>query len=439
LRDISDSVLTTKYVRDNIDAIRRSQEVRKSDYPLDELMALEEQTRKIGTELQELRAKRNRGTMQVSVAKKAGKEADPAVMAELSELKKRLEELEATLPKSLERLDFLVWNLPNVLHESVPYGKDDTENVEVRKWGEPVKRQIPGHAEILEKLGLLDTESAAKVAGARFFYLKGDLALLEQSLIRFAIDELNRKGYTLIAPPLMMKREFYRGVTALGDFEEALYRAADPNEAEAKKELEHVDETLFMISTSEHPMAAMHAGKVFGAKELPAKYMGWSPCFRREAGAHGKDTKGIFRVHQFYKIEQFVFSRQEDSWRIFDELIGNAEELFRKLKLPYHVVNICTGDIGVVAAKKYDLEAWLPGQGAYREMVSCSNCTDWQGLRLDIKYDEKGERKYVHTLNSTAIATNRTMVAIIENYYNDDGTITVPEVLVPYMGKTRIG
>ena len=432
-------MLTTKYVRDNIDAIRRSLETRKSDYPLDELVGLEEQTRKTGTELQELRAKRNRGTMQISEAKKQGKAADDALMKELADLKKRIDELESTLPKSMERLDFLVWNLPNILHESVPYGKDDSENVEIRKWGEPRKRQIPSHAEILEKLGLLDTDQASKVAGARFFYMKGDLALLEQSLIRFAIDELNRKGFTLIAPPLMMRREFYKGVTALGDFEEALYRAADPNEAAEKKDLEHVDETLFMVSTSEHPMAAMHANKVFGAKELPAKYMGWSPCFRREAGAHGKDTKGIFRVHQFYKVEQFVFSRPEDSWRIVEELLANAEEIFQKLKIPYHVVNICTGDIGVVAAKKYDLEAYLPGQDAYREMVSCSNCTDWQALRLDIKYDEKGERKYVHTLNSTAIATNRTMVAIVENYVNDDGTITVPDALVPYMGKSRIG
>jgi seryl-tRNA synthetase len=432
-------MLTPKYVRDNLDAIRQSLGRRKSAYPIDELVGLEEQTRKIGTELQELRAERNRGTMRISEAKKLGKPLDAALVYDLAELKKKMDSLEATLPKSLERLDFLMWNLPNVLHESVPYGKDDTENAEIRKWGEPSRRKIPGHAEILERLGLLDTDQASKVAGARFFYLKGDLALLEQSLIRFAIDELNRKGFTLIAPPLMMKREFYRGVTALGDFEEALYKAADPSEAEGKKELEHVDETLFMVSTSEHPVAAMCANRVFGAKELPAKYMGWSPCFRREAGAHGKDTKGIFRVHQFYKVEQFVFSRPEDSWTIVEELLNNAEELFQKLKIPYRVVNICTGDIGVVAAKKYDLEAYLPGQDAYREMVSCSNCTDWQALRLDIKYDEKGERNYVHTLNSTAIATNRTMVAIIENYYNDDGTITVPDVLIPYMGKSKIG
>ena len=186
-------------------------------------------------------------------------------------------------------------------------------------------------------------------------------------------------------------------------------------------------------------MAALHAGQVFSARELPKKYVGWSPCFRREAGAHGKDTKGIFRVHQFYKVEQFIFSKQEDSWKYFEELRSNEEELFSALGIPYRIVNICTGDIGTVAAKKYDLEAYMPVQGKFREMCSCSNCTDWQSLRLDIKYDDKNERKYVHTLNATAIATERAIVAIVENYANSDGSISVPEALVPYMGKRRIG
>ncbi len=236
-----------------------------------------------------------------------------------------------------------------------------------------------------------------------------------------------------------MRKQYYRGVTAFGDFEEMLYKAADPSEAQAKKDLEHTDDELFMIGTSEHPIAAMHANQVIPAKELPKKYIGISPCFRREAGAHGKDQKGIFRVHQFYKIEQFVFSKKEDSWSLIEELIGNAESLFQKMNIPYHVVNICTGDIGTVAAKKYDIEAHMPSQGKYREVVSCSNCTDWQSRRLDIKYEEGSEKEYVHTLNSTAIATNRTIVAIVENYANSDGTITVPEVLVPYMGKRTIG
>jgi len=430
-------MLTTRYVREHLEEIKKSLEKRKSNYPIDELVKLDDESKRIGTEAQQLRAKRNKGSMEIAQQKKAGVEIGSAKKDELASIKARIDEIEKQLAQYQERIDQLLWNLPNTLHESVPYGKDDTENKMVKEEGEATKKQAVGHEEALTKLGLLDLEQAAKVAGARFFYLKGDLALLEQALIRFAITELTNKNYTLIAPPMLMKREYYKGVTALADFEDVLYKAAESKESASKKDMEHIEDELFMISTSEHPMAALHANTVFSPRDLPKKYIGFSPCFRREAGAHGKDTKGIFRVHQFYKIEQFAISTK-DSWGIFDELMGNAEDLFRKLKIPYRIVNICTGDIGTVAAKKYDLEAYMPSQGTYREMVSCSNCTDWQSLRLDIKYDEGGERKYAHTLNSTAIATNRTIVAIVENYLNPDGTITIPDVLVPYMGKSRI-
>jgi len=433
-------MLTTKYVRDNLDAIRGSLAKRQSDYPLERLLELDKEWRSLKTAVQELQAERNKLSLEVSKLKKDGKtsEADE-IIRRLSETKKKIEEGEAKLASEEAEIEKILWNMPNVLHESVPYGKDDNDNAEVKKWGSTKKKGGQNHADLLEKMGLIELEQAAKVAGARFFYLKGDIALLEQSLIRFAIDELIKKGYMLIAPPLMLKKEYYRGVTAFGDFEEMLYKAADPKEAEADSNIEHVSDELFMIATSEHPMAAMYAGKVLSAKELPKKFVGISPCFRREAGAHGKDTKGIFRVHHFYKVEQFIFSRQEDSWKMHEELLANSESLYQKMNIPYRVVNVCTGDIGTVAAKKYDIEAYMPAQGKYREVVSCSNCTDWQALRLDIKYDEGNERKYVHTLNSTAIATNRTIVAIVENYANDDGTITVPNVLVPYMGKDKIG
>ncbi len=432
-------MITARYLRENLDAIRKSLAKRKSDYPIDELLKLDDEAKKINLEAQQLRAQRNKGSLEVAQLKKAKKEVSEAKTAELAKIKARIDEIEMQLPKYQDRIDMLLLNMPNILHVSVPYGKDDSENVEVRKHGNPAARKSVGHEEALTKLGLLDIEQAAKVAGSRFFYMKGDLALLEQALIRFAITEMVGKGYTLIAPPLMMRKEYYRGVTALGDFEETLYKAAESSEAIGKKDNEHVDEDLFMIGTSEHPIAAMHANQTFTLKDLPKKYIGFSPCFRREAGAHGKDTKGIFRVHQFYKVEQFIFSTQEDSWAMFDELIHNAEGLYKKLQLPYRVVNICTGDIGTVAAKKFDLEVHMPVQEKYREMVSCSNCTDWQSMRLDIKYDSGGERKYVHTLNSTAIATNRTIVAIVENYLNGDGSITVPDALVPYMGKSKIG
>ena len=240
----------------------------------------------------------------------------------------------------------------------------------------------------------------------------------------------------------MLKKDYYRGATATGDFREALYLVDESNEAKAEESLEHTENNLFLIATSEHAIAALNAGKIFSNKDLPKKFVGISPCFRREAGSHGKDTKGIFRVHQFYKVEEFIISRQEDSQRFFDELLANSEELAVKLGIPYRVVNICTGDIGTVAAKKYDIEGYMPGQDKYRELVSCSNCTDWQSIRLDIRYDEGTTRKYAHTLNSTAMgSTTRALVAIVENYYDaETGKIKIPDVLVPYMnGKREIG
>ncbi len=431
-------MITTRYVKDNLEAIRKSLAKRKSDYPLDELLKLDEEVKKISAEAQQLRAQRNKGSLEVAELKKAKKEVGEHKMKELGKIKDRIDEIEAQLPKYEEKINSLLLNMPNVLDESVPYGKDDTQNVEIRTVGTPKPKKNVGHEEALTKLGLLDIEQASKVAGARFFYMKGDLALLEQALIQFGIHELTKKGYTLIAPPMMMRRQYYQGVTALGDFEDVLYKAAESKEASQKKDVEHLDDELFLISTSEHPMAALYADQILSPKDLPKKFIGFSPCFRREAGAHGKDTKGIYRVHQFYKIEQFVFSTEEDSKKLFDEILANAEHIVKKLGLPYRVVNVCTGDIGTVAAKKYDIEAHMPVQGKYGEIVSCSNCTDWQSMRLNIKYDEKGDRKFVHTLNSTAIATNRTLVAIVENYLNDDGSITIPDVLVPYMGKSKI-
>jgi seryl-tRNA synthetase len=269
----------------------------------------------------------------------------------------------------------------------------------------------------------MDIERAGKTAGARFFYLKREGALLDMALMSFAIDEMMKKGYEPIQPPFMMRREAYEGVTALSDFEDVLYKIEN--------------EDLYLIATSEHPIAAMRMNETFLAEQLPFRVAGLSPCFRKEAGAHGKDTRGIFRTHQFNKVEQFIFCKPEDSWKLHEELIRNAEDLAQKLGLPYRVVNVCTGDIGTVAAKKYDIEAWMPAQNAYRELGSCSNCTDYQARRLNVKYREKeGEapKGFVHTLNSTALATGRTIVAILENYQQEDGSVVVPEVLRKYMG-----
>ncbi len=431
-------MITTKYVRDNLEEIRKSLGKRKSDYPLEELLKLDEEWRKLRTELQELQAKKNKASLEISKVKKEGGNAEEQIKA-LQDIKLRAEEIEGELPSYEARINDLLWNMPNVLHESVKYGKDENDNVEIRKWGDTSKSSTLSHSDILEKMGLVDIERAAKVAGARFYYLKGDLVHLGIALEKFVLDELAGKGFISVLPPYMVRKEYYKGVTSLGDFEDALYKATDSEEAGKKKEYERVEDNLFLIATSEHAIAAMHAGELFSAKELPLKYAGISPCFRREAGAHGKDTKGIFRVHQFEKVEQFIFCREQDSWKYFDELVANEESIFQKLGIPYHAIEMCTGDIGIVAAKKIDIEGWFPSQGKYRELTSASNCTDWQSRRLDIKYDEAGERKYVHTLNATGVAVERTLAAIAENYYDEKtGKITVPKVLVPYMGKEEI-
>jgi seryl-tRNA synthetase len=327
--------------------------------------------------------------------------------------------------EQLEVLERILTSLPNILHESVPVGKDDGDNVMVRTWGEPRRFDFTpkDHIDVLTALGMVDMERAAKISGARFFFLKGDAVKLEHAIMNYAVDLLSAKGFVPVEPPFMMRREPYAGVTDLGDFGPVIYKVEG--------------EDLYMIATSEHPLVSMHMDEIFEGKQLPIQYCGFSPCFRVEAGAHGKDTKGIFRTHQFYKVEQIVFARPEESWPLHERLIANAEEVFQNLGIHYRVVNVCTGDMGVVAAKKYDLEAWMPVQGKYREMVSCSNCTDYQARRLKIRFRDKQSEptRLVHTLNSTAVTT-RVLVAIAENFQQKDGSVKIPKALVPYMGGT---
>ncbi|MCL5238941.1 MAG: serine--tRNA ligase, partial [Candidatus Marsarchaeota archaeon] len=426
--------------RDNLEAIKKSLAKRNSKFPLDELLALDEKARKNEHEVQELRTERNKGSEQISDAKKAGKEADKDLLGKLAEIKKKIEEIEGTLPKDKERLDYLLWNIPNIAHDSVPKGKDDSENPEIRKWGTAKEGKPDGtHEEILNRLGFIDIETAAKVSGARFFYLKGDLALLEQSVLRFSTDLLAKKGFMPISPPFMLRKEVYNGIVPFATFEDALYRVSSLREIAEGNSSEKMDEDLFLISTTEHPMIALHAGEMIPASKLPIKYVGLSPAFRKELGAHGKDTKGIFRVHQFVQTEQVVICRQEDSWKFFNEMIGNIEEIWRALGIPHRIIEICSGDLSSRDAKSYDCEAWIPSQQTYREVASCSNVTDWQSRRLGIRYEEGGERKYAHTLNATGVPTPRALIPIIENNLNSDGTVTVPDVLVPYMGKKIIG
>jgi seryl-tRNA synthetase len=420
-------MLDIKLIRENPELVKSNLGKRGNPENLQVLLGLIEADKKWRedlTKLNDLRHDRKICTQEIATLKKARQDASAQVEkakakdAQITAMEKEVSIIEQ------KTHDYLM-KLPNLLHETVPFGVSDADNVEVKKWGNvPQFTFTPkSHIDVAQNLDIVDIERAGKVAGARFFYLKGLGVLLDYALMNFALETLNGKGYTLIEPPYLMKREPYEGVTSLGDFADVLYKIEN--------------EDLYLIATSEHPMAAMYMNEVFKEENLPLKLAGVSTCFRKEAGAHGKDTRGIFRTHQFNKIEQFIFCTPEDSWKMHEELAANAEELFQKLELPYRIVNVCTGDIGTVAAKKYDFEAWMPAQGAYREVVSCSNCTEYQARRLGIRYREKegaAPKGFPHTLNSTAIATGRTIVAIIENYQQEDGSILIPNVLRKYMG-----
>jgi seryl-tRNA synthetase len=398
---------------------------------VDEVRTLDGQWRDGLKRMEELRAERNRSGKLIAEAKKAGQDAKP-VLDRMAAVAADLKELEVRVPETEKRRDALLRSIPNLMHASVPVGPDDSGNVEVRRWGDAKPLPFPGvsHVDLLSTLDVADLERAARAAGARFYYAKGDLVLLGRALEFFALQKLAAKGFTAIEPPYMLRREAMEGAVDLADFESVIYKV----EAEAK------EPPLYLIATSEHPIAALHMGEILEDAVLPLRYAGVSPCFRKEAGAHGKDTKGIFRVHQFSKVEQFVFCKAEDSWRIHEELIANAEELFRDLGIPHRVVNICTGDLGSIAAKKYDIEAWMPVQGAFREVVSCSNCTDFQARRYNTRHraNPGDPTEFVHTLNSTAIAVQRTLVAILENFQQADGSVAIPKVLQPFVGKAKL-
>jgi seryl-tRNA synthetase len=426
-------MLDIKLIRENPELVKAN--LAKRGNPdvlgmLEELITVDRVWRLNLTKLNELRHDRKLVTIEIAKLKKAAQEAtNEFTKAEDIDVKIKIIEKQVT-EQEQKTHDYLL-RLPNLLDDSVPLGRDSNDNVQVKTWGTIPKFtfQIKNHIDLALNLDQIDMERAGKVSGSRFFYLKNEVARLDLALMSFAIEELSKKGYTPVIPPFLMNRKAYEGVTSLGDFEEVLYKVEN--------------EDLYLIATSEHPMAAMLMNETLKEADMPVKLAGISTCFRKEAGAHGKDTRGIFRTHQFNKIEQFIFCKPEDSAKLHEELLSNAEELLQKIGLAYRIVNVCTGDIGTVAAKKYDVEAWMPAQNGYREVVSCSNCTDYQGRRLEIKYREKegaAPRGFVHTLNSTAIATGRTIVAIIENNQLADGTINIPEVLRKYMGnRERIG
>ncbi len=419
-------LLDLKIIRENPKAVEA--DLKKRNDPekqkwLKELVKMDNEYRKLLQESEALRKKRNEITEEIKKLQAAKKDFKPKIK-EAKGLPDRIKEAEKEAAPLKEKIDWYLMRLPNILHSSVPIGKDDTQNVVVKEHGKKVSRpELLPHGELLEKHGWADFQRATKTSGAGFYFLKGGFALLDMALQRFAVDKLVGKGYTLIEPPLFLNRESYEGVTDLADFENVMYKIDG--------------EDSYLIATSEHPMAAMYRNDIFSEEELPLKLAGISPCFRKEIGKHGIDTRGIFRVHQFNKVEQFIFSHPDDSWKFHEELQKNAEEIFADLGLAYRVVNICTGDIGIVAAKKYDMEVWMPREEKYREVTSNSNCTSYQAVRSNIKFRKKdGSKEYVHTLNSTAIATSRALRAILETHY-EDGVIKLPKAIQPYMNGAK--
>jgi seryl-tRNA synthetase len=418
-------MLDIKLIREHPEIVRKDLEKRGDPEKLGLLNSLIEydiEWRNLLTEANELRHKRKQITAEIANLKKQKKDASKQI-EQAKTLPQQIKELETQVAEYREKTDQLLMKLPNILHDTVPFGKNEHDNVVEKLVGKPPKFDFTpkSHVELAQALDLIDFERAAKVSGHGFYYLKGDLARLDYAIMTYTMDLLRNRDYILIEPPLMMHRQPYLGVTDLEFFGDQLYKIEDDD--------------LYLIATSEHPMAASYMDEVILQQDLPIKYVGVSPCFRKEVGTHGKYTKGLFRVHQFNKIEQFVFCHPDDSWRFHEELQQNSEDLYKGLGIHYRVVNVCTGDIGIIAAKKYDIEVWM-ADGTYREAGSNSNCTDYQARRLNIKYREKEGQNpvgFVHTLNNTALATSRTLIAILEQYQQKDGSVKIPEVLRPLM------
>ncbi len=420
-------MLDPKVLRENPDKIRQMLKDRAIEYDLDGLLESDKKRREFIIKTDELRKKKNQVSLEIAQKKKSGEDASK-ILDEMKKVSEELGQLEVLQNENEQKYYRLAHTVPNFIHESVPIGPDETANKEIRRWGDAPKFDfsIKDHIEMSANLDLVDLERAAKVSGARFYYLKNDLVRLNQALMNYALDFLAQKEYMLIQPPYLINRKSMEGAIIAEDFEDVIYKVED--------------EDLYLIGTSEHAMAAMRSGEIIEGKDLPVRYAGVSPCFRKEAGAHGRDQKGIFRVHQFEKIEQFVFARPEDSWQEHEKMISIAEEFYQNLGIPHRVILLSSGDMGKISAKTYDIEAWMAGQNTYREIVSCSNCMDYQARRLKIRFRDKTneDTQYLHTLNSTLIATSRVLVSIMENFQTKDGHINIPKVLHNYMGKESI-
>ncbi len=416
-------MLDARFVRENLDKVKDALTKRSYDLDLSEFTLLEEERLRMLKESEELRNRRNIASEEIGRLKKNGKSADDLV-AQMRAVSDRIKEMDEALKGIEEKTLAFLLNVPNIPDESVPVGKDETENSEVRRWGEPREFDFTplNHWDIAEMLDIVDFERGAKIAGARFSLMKGPGARLERALMNFMLDLNSSRGYREVFPPILVNRESMTGTGQLPKFEMELFRTADPE--------------FYLIPTAEVPVTNIHRGEILREEQLPLYYTAYTPCFRREAGSYGKDVRGLIRQHQFNKVELVKFTRPEDSYAELEKLTADAEDILRRLGLPYRVVVLCTGDIGFSASKTYDIEVWLPGQQRYREISSCSNFEDFQARRANIRFRREGKKgtEFVHTLNGSGLAIGRTLVAILENYQQQDGTITVPEALRPYMG-----
>ncbi len=393
---------------------------------VDEVKKKDEEWRKLKAQTDILRAERNKVSKEVSEAKKAGKNADD-LMKRAKEIPEKIAQVENEMLALEKEIDAIMRTIPNIIHSSVPIGKDSSQNVEVKKIGEPKKFDFPikNHVELAESLGVADFETSAKTSGNGFYYLIGDLALLNQALVRFGIDYMVKKGYTYVETPLMIHGDVVNGVMAFTDMQNMMYKIQD--------------EDLYLIGTSEHSLIGYFKDKTFTYKQLPKKATSYSMCFRKEVGSHGINEKGFYRTHQFNKVEMVVICAPQDSYSLYDEMLNLCIEIYQQIGIPTRVLECCSGDLADLKAKSCDLEFWSPAQGKYAEIGSLTNMEEAQARRLNIKFtDEKGEKKFAHTLNNTAIATSRGMVAILENYQQKDGSIKVPDVLVPYMHGIKV-
>ncbi|MBF0914829.1 MAG: serine--tRNA ligase [Atopobium sp.] len=423
-------MLDIKFVRENPDLVDKSCESRQNaHWDREKFFELDEERRSVIAEVESLQAERNAVSKQIGLLMREGKKEEAeAAKEQVAANKDRIAELDQRRGEVEEELTALVAAIPNIPDASVPYGKDDSDNPEVRKWGEPTQFDFgpKAHWDLGPELGMIDFDRGVKLAGTRFYLLGGMGARMERALINFMIDTHNQAGFKEWWPPVITNQDSLFGTGQLPKFEEDLY---------------HVQPDLYLIPTAEVQLTNIHRDEILDASQLPLLYTAFTPCFREEAGSAGRDTRGIIRVHQFDKVEMVKFAKPEDSMNQLESMVQEAEKILQLLGLPYHVVTLCTGDIGFSACKCYDIEVWLPSYNAYKEISSCSNCWDFQARRANIRYKDPAEFKgtrLVHTLNGSGLAVGRTMAAIMENYQNADGSVTVPEALRPYMGGIEV-